>query len=85
VTKAQAREYATRIRLGEPLLFWRNWGWHGTMGACFGDRTAIATWWSSKSYRLTRAQVSDSAHLEPLSYGNRNAVLNLLDERANAP
>jgi hypothetical protein len=90
MTKEQAREYATRIRLGEPLWFWRTpdpripAAW---LGACFSDRTPIVAWSNhlDDDYRLSQDPIPGLAALEPLIPDNRNAVLSLLDQRANEP
>jgi hypothetical protein len=83
MTKEQAQEYATRIRLGEPLWFWRAAG--QDRGACFSDKTPIVVWPGHTRHTHCTRPVPAGAALWPLSLFNRDRVLEALDRRANAP
>jgi hypothetical protein len=60
LTRKQAREYATRIRLGEPLFFWSEPGTpSGKEYACFADKTLLAVA-LSRSLAARGVRVGDS-------------------------
>jgi hypothetical protein len=79
MTKEQAREYATRIRLGEPMWYWCA---GQDRGACFSDRTPIAAWPGHTQHTPSTWPVPAGADAWPLSLFNQDRVLEALDQRA---
>jgi hypothetical protein len=93
MTPAQAREYATRIRLGDRLLFWYSTGTVSfeLRGGCFSDFTPVARWDAGRDPGLDTRPVPHPHRHWPMSSVNRGRILVLLDkvamldQIANAP